>query len=478
MASKAPIVVASNRGPVTFAREADGSLAQRRGVGGLVTAVGSALRGREAAWVAAAITPGDRQVAAEGPLTLEVGDTVVRLRLATLEQPLYDAYYNDFSNRVLWFLHHYLWETTQEPTLGDEAAEAWAAYRTVNERFAALIAEDAPRGATALPQDYHLSLVPVMLRARRPDLRIGTFWHIPFCQPDQFRLLPDAWGTALLEGMLAADVIGFQTERWATNFVACCRDVLAARVKGRVVSAGEHAARVGIYPVGVDVDLLRRQASEPEVADAARRIDEMVGDRILLLRVDRTELSKNILRGFVAYERLLERRPDLHGRVVHLALLTPSRRGVPEYQEYMRACNARAERINERFSTPDWQPLILDESDDFPATLAAYRRYDLLIVNPVFDGMNLVAREGPTLNERDGLLILSRNAGAAAELTPALLVNPFDSDGTADALEWALGMGATERRERASKLAALAPGMAPGKWLGAQIRDVTRRPGS
>lgn len=475
MTRKAPIVVASNRGPVAFARADDGTIHQRRGVGGLVTAVGGALRKREAAWVAAAISEEDREQAARGPFVFDVGDTAVRVRLAALDEKLYDAYYNEFSNRILWFLHHYLWDTPRAPEPSSVEGEAWDAYATVNERFAELIADEAPEGATALPQDYHLSLVPGVLRAHRPDLRIGTFWHIPFCQPDQYRVLPDEWGAALLRGMLDADAIGFQTQRWADNFTSCCREVLGATVKGRNVSAGDRTARVGVYPVGVDVDLLRMQAATPEVADAAKRINELVGDRTMFLRVDRTEPSKNILRGFIAYERLLERRPDLHGRVVQLALLTPSRRAIPEYIEYMRACIARAEQINERFSTPDWQPLIVDESDDFPATLAAYRRYDVLVVNPVFDGMNLVAREGPILNERDGVLVLSRNAGAAAELDPALLVNPFDADGTADAMARALGLSAGERHERAVALKERAPGVPPAEWLGRQIKDVQRR---
>jgi trehalose 6-phosphate synthase len=472
---KASIVVASNRGPVSFSRAPDGSLTQKRGVGGLVTAVAGALRRRDAAWVAAAIGEEDREAAVEGPFSVDVGGTPVRVRLAALDEKLYDAYYNEFSNRILWFLHHYLWDTPHAPGPDPEEAAAWDAYTTANDRFAELISDEAPQGATALPQDYHLSLVPGVLREHRPDLRIGTFWHIPFCQPDQYRVLPDEWGAALLRGMLAADSIGFQTQRWADNFVACCRDVLGATARGKSVIVDGRSTRVGIYPVGVDVPLLRSQAEEPEVAEAGRRIDELAGDRTLILRVDRTELSKNILRGFVAYERLLERRPDLHRRIVHLALLTPSRRTVPEYREYMRACMARAERINERFSSPDWQPLVVDESDDFPATLAAYKRYDVLIVNPVFDGMNLVSREGPTLNRRNGILVLSRNAGAAAELTPALLVNPFDTDGTSLQIERALGMSDGERVERAQRLKELAPGTSPAEWLGAQIRDVTRR---
>ena len=476
MASSDPIVVASNRGPVAFARADDGTIVARRGVGGLVTAVGGALRGREAAWVAAAITDEDRLRASEGPLDIDLDGETVRVRLVSLEEKLYDSYYNEFCNRTLWFLHHYLWDTPRVPAFASESSAAWNDFQTVNERFADLVAEEAPDGACALPQDYHLSLVPGLLRARRPEVGIGSFWHIPFCQPDQFRILPDEWGTALLAGMLAADVIGFQAERWAANFIACCRDVLGAGVKGHAVTFGGRTARVGSYPVGVDAALIKEQASSPEAQAAGERIDELVGDRKLILRVDRTELSKNILRGLIAFEHLLERRHDLHERLVHLVLLTPSRRDVPEYAEYMRLCTERADRINERFGTDGWQPVVVDESDDYPATLAAYKRYDVLIVNPVFDGMNLVAREGPCLNERDGVLVLSRNAGAAAEVgSEALLVNPFDPDGTALMLERALTMDPDERAARAARLRKLAPGVPPGRWLNAQIKDVKRR---
>jgi trehalose 6-phosphate synthase len=473
-----PIVVASNRGPIAFSRDSDGSVVARRGVGGLVTAVSGALRGRDAAWVAAAITDEDRLRAAEGPLDLDVDGESMRVRLVALEEKLYESYYNEFCNRILWFLHHYLWDTARAPSFASEFSSAWEDFRTVNDRFADLVTEESREGAVALPQDYHLSLVPGALRARKPELNIASFWHIPFCQPDQFRLLPDEWGTSLLEGMLAADVIGFQAQRWASNFIACCQDVLGVTVKGRAVSYQGHVARVGIYPVGVNVDLLQEQASSPEARAAEQRIDELVAGRTLILRVDRTELSKNILRGLMAFELLLERRPDLHGTLVHLVLLTPSRRDVPEYDEYMRLCTAQADRINDRFATADWQPLIVDESDDYPATLAAYKRYDVLVVNPVYDGMNLVAREGPCLNERDGVLVLSRNAGAAAELgAGALLVNPFDPDGTALMLDRALALDADERAARAARLRELAPGVSPERWLNTQIKDAQRRRG-
>ncbi|MFN2614625.1 MAG: trehalose-6-phosphate synthase [Actinomycetota bacterium] len=467
------VVIASNRGPVALVRDDAGAVVEKRGVGGLVTAVGGALYGRKATWIAAPITDDDRARASSADASINING--FRVRLADIDGDLYDAYYNEFSNRILWFLHHHLWEPARGPAFEPHEEEHWDAYREVNQRFASLIAEEAPWDALCLPQDYHLSLVPDALRKFRPDLRVALYWHIPFCQPDQYRILPDAWGTALLEGMLAADLIGFQTDRWATNFIACVRDVLGARARGKTITFKDRETRVGVYPVGVNEQNLSEEAARPEVDEHLRQIDEMVGDRALILRVDRTELSKNIMRGLIAYETMLERKRALRERVVHLILLAPSRRDVPEYRRYIDDCRLRAERINDRFGTPDWKPIILEIEDNFPRTLAAYRRYDVLVVNPVYDGMNLVAREGPTLNERDGVLVPSRNAGAAAELSPAaLIVNPFDTLKTATAIETALELGGEERRRRAVRLRKLARGTPPDRWLDEQTRDLTR----
>lgn len=480
-ATGAPVAVASNRGPAAYVRGADGTLAQRRGVGGLVTALGAALHGRDAAWVAAAITDGDREVAARsgGRVEVPLGETAVRVRLIAIEPDLYHLYYNEFANRILWFLHHYLWEAPRAPSFGKAQTDAWDAYQHVSRRFAEVLAEEAGEGGLALPQDFHLSLVAGELRKARPDLRIAHFWHIPFCHPDAFRMLPESWGRALLEGLLAADIVGFQSSRWAASFLACCRDLLGVQVGGRRVRTGSGVTHIGVYPIGADPGQLAEAASGPEVAAERARIIELAGDRILVLRADRTDLSKNILRGLAAFETVLERREDLHGRVLHLALLTPSRRSVPEYQEYVSACVERAERINERFGRPGWQPVALQIRDNFAQTLAAYARYDVLVVNPVYDGMNLVCREGPQLNERHGVLVLSRNAGAAAELGPAaLLVNPFDVEETANAIATAIDMPAEERRGRAERLRVLARGQSPERWLRAQLRDLERLRGA
>jgi trehalose 6-phosphate synthase len=468
-----PVVFVSNRGPVTYEIAPTGERLSRRGVGGLVTALSGAVRDRGGVWIAAAISDGDRVVAAETPsIETDVGGAKITVRFVTVEEETYRAYYDEFSNRVLWFVHHYLWDPPRTPTFTDADSDAWDAYSDVNRRFAEATAQTAPEGGVALVQDYHLAMVPQLLRKMRPDLAIGHFWHIPFAQPDYLGLLPDTWSRGFVEGLLGADVLGFQTDRWVQNFLSCVRTLEGLKARDRTISVGARRVRANVYPIGVNPDHLSEIAGEPAVNRARSELKEWLGDRALVLRVDRTELSKNILRGLKAFELVLERRPDLHGRVVHLALLQPSRRSVPEYREYLDQCTREAERINARFGP---EAIRLEISDDFPRSLAAYTLYDVLVVNPVFDGMNLVAREGPCLNRRGGVLVLSRNAGAAVELAPAaLIVNPVDVDRTARAITDALDMPQAERQDRARRLRRLARGKSPTRWLDAQLRDLEK----
>ncbi|MGH9312544.1 MAG: alpha,alpha-trehalose-phosphate synthase (UDP-forming) [Vicinamibacterales bacterium] len=442
----------------------------RRGTGGLVSVLSSALGGRECTWVAAAISPGDR--AKVGTLSPEAtGLPGVSVHMLDVPQDEYDPYYNRLSNRVLWLVNHYLFDPPRTPIFDEEDAAAWDAYQAVNKRFAAAIAEVAPEGASCVVQDYHLALVPPLLRASRPDVGIAQFWHIPFAQPDYLRMLPDEWSRSLIEGLLGADVMGFQTSRWSASFRMSCREVLGARVGERWVKHGGRTTRLGVYPVGVNAAQLSALAADPAVRAERKRLAEWAGDRRLILRVDRTELSKNILRGILAFEALLERRPDMRGNVVHLALLSPSRHDLPEYIAYTQQCVAEAARINERFG----ECIRMDIEDSIPRAYGAYGIYDVLIVNPVFDGMNLVAHEGPILNRRDGMLVLSQNAGAWTRLSGAAIgINPFSVQETAAALEQAVDAQPEERRERARRLRRLARSHRPERWLLAQLRDLSR----
>ena len=474
------ILVASNRGPVTFVEE-DGELVARRGSGGLVSALAPVVQETGGLWVASAMGEGDRRRVAESPdgrLEVAVEDAKYLLRLIAHDPDVYDQYYNAISNRLLWFLHHYLWDLPRVPALGVEEADAWEAYRQVNAAFADALAEEARDRSTAiLVQDYHLSLVPTALRERSPDARIAYFHHVPFAAADYLRLLPLQMREELLMGLLGADLVGFHTERWAENFLGACRLLEGATVmyRRRAVRWQGRLVRVGVYPIAIDAPQLRAAAADPEVRRRRRSIERRRGDRSLLVRVDRAELSKNVLRGFQAYELFLRQRPDWQGRVSFLALLNPSRLEIEEYRRYTDDCFAEAKRINEEFGTEEWTPVDIRLNDEMPEVFAAYQAYDVLLVNPVFDGMNLVAKEGALLNRRHGALVLSRTAGAYAEMGRAALgVDPVDIAGTAAAIATALELPEEERVARASALRRTAASRSPAQWISRQRRDLDR----
>lgn len=473
------ILVASNRGPVGFVEEG-GQLRPKRGSGGLVTALMGIVREAEGVWIAAAMTETDRRATGGslgGRIEVALEDEMYRLRLLSFDDDAYERFYNTVSNRLLWFLHHYLWDVPRWPRFGRPSRVSWDAYRAINRAFADALAEEATGDATALVQDYHLSLVPAALRERAPDTNVAYFHHCPFAGPGYMRLVPTWLREEMLDGLLGADLVGFQSDRWAEDFLFSVRMLPDAEIDlaRRTATWKGREVKVGVYPITVDPEPMREQAAGAAVATKRSELEAWRGDRKLLLRVDRAELSKNILRGFLAFEDMLQQHPEWRERVVFLAHLTPSRSDLPEYQTYTQQCLEVADRINDEQGTPSWTPIQVDLSDDFERVLAAYGLYDVLLVNPVFDGMNLVAKEGPLLNDGEGVLVLSRNAGAIAELERwALPVDPVDIAGTADALHAALEMPAPERRERARGLRGAAEARTPADWIDEQLRDLGR----
>ncbi|MDT0305474.1 trehalose-6-phosphate synthase [Streptomyces sp. DSM 44917] len=478
-AGSTEVLVASNRGPVSYAVGADGVLSARRGGGGLVSGL-SALGEGAGTWVCAALGEGDREAARRaGPGgRLDAADTGGQaVRMLDIPAATFDAAYNGIANSVLWFVHHLLYQTPFEPVFDAAFEERWAAYEAYNAAFADALAEEAGPGAAVLVQDYHLALVPGLLRERRPDLRIGHFSHTPWAPPELFRVLPDRVARQVLLGILGADRAAFLTERWARAFAACCADVLGADVSpagasaagasaaGAVAHAGR-TTRLGVHGLGADADFLRERAFRPDVDERLAALREQVGDRRTVVRVDRTELSKNIVRGLLAFRRLLTDRPQWRGRVVHVAFAYPSRQDLAVYRDYTAEVSRVAAEINEEFGAEGWTPVVLHVKDDFARSLAAYRMADVALVNPIRDGMNLVAKEVPVVSERGCALVLSREAGAAAELgEDALLVNPYDIAGTAEALHRALSMAPEERAGRSKRLAEAATALPPRAWF-------------
>jgi trehalose 6-phosphate synthase len=487
-----PTIIASNRGPIEFVRNDGGEIEAKRGSGGLVTALTGALGVAGGLWIASAMSEVDREQAENGRLEVAAGDDDYVLRYLTFEPETFDRYYNGISNRVLWFVHHCLWDLPRQPRFDHETGRDWEAYREVNEAFAAALDEEGSSSSAVsgsngsgsngddqepafLIQDYHLSLVPAYLRARRPGARIAHFSHIPFAGPSYVRVLPTAMREELIAGMLGADVVGFHARLWANNFLLCCRDLPDAKVdlrRNRVRWEGRDV-QVNVYPITIDAAAMQEQAESTEAIRALKRVHRWQGDAKLIVRVDRTELSKNILRGFVSFELFLQRYPEWRRRVKFLVQLNPSRKDLPEYRNYIRECVRTAERINDEAGEEDWQPIEISLKDDFPLALGAYSRYDVLLVNPVFDGMNLVAKEGPLLNHNKGVLILSENAGAHDELGKhAISINPFDVDATAEAIHQALEMPAAERTKRSKALRTAVLKMSLERWVGDQLRDL------
>jgi trehalose 6-phosphate synthase len=449
------MIVVSHRGPYRFEAVGDGSYASERGAGGLASALGAVIeRGdHELTWIAAAISDDDRSAAASGSLD----DLEIDLRLVAFDPEMHAMHYDVVSNSVLWFLFHDLFDRTRRPRFDHHFRDAWDAYRAVNTIFAEATAEAAAERDIVLVNDYQLALTGAQLRKLRPDLRVVHFTHTPFCGADQFRALPTEVGIELCEA-LAANPAGFHTERWARSYRETARDTLGA---GAAIAPSFAAS------LGPDVDALVAVAESDEARAAARALDDVVGDRLVVARSDRIEPSKNIVRGFLAYDRLLEARPGLRGRVVFVAMLYRSRESLPEYLAYANEVEQAVGRVNERWQTRDWLPVVLDERDDFPRSIAAMQRYDALVVNPIKDGLNLVAKEGPAVNQRDGLLCLSREAGAWEELKDAAMaMHPYDIEDAAAALDTALATPLDERARIAKQLRSLATARTPSDWVG------------
>jgi trehalose 6-phosphate synthase len=472
------LIVVSNRGPVRFSRDAAGERTAERGAGGLVTALRGLLAHHDVTWIASAVSDEDNVVAAEGTIRERARDgSPYRLRLVRHEAAAYHLFYNVVANPMLWFIAHQLWGLGSAPALTAGFHRAWdEGYAPVNARFAeAVLAElEEQPDATVFFHDYHLYLAPRLVRDAAPEALLAHFLHIPWPQSDAWRVLPEPRRQAVHDGLLANDVVGFHTARWRDNFAGSCADVLGVESRaGLLEYAGRRVLAVA-HPISIDVGEFEELAESEAVLEAERALCEDRAER-LVLRVDRTDPSKNVVRGFQAFEAYLEAHPEARGRVVMLALLDPSRQDIPEYVEYLAAVERTVAEVNDRFADGDWMPIRLEVEDDFPRSVAAYKQFDVLLTNAVYDGLNLVAKEAMLVNRRDGALVLSENVGAHEELGEwALTVNPFDVAGQAEALHAALELPHEERRRRIEAIRAHVREHDVGAWLEAQLADVDR----
>jgi trehalose 6-phosphate synthase len=482
MPGRRKLIVVSNRGPISYARE-NGERVMRRGGGGLVTALRSLITHHDVTWIASALTNEDRAVAqeSEGEAIQETARdrSPFRLRLVDHGEAAFDRYYNVIANPLLWFLQHYLWELAHTPTIDLGIHHAWEeGYVRVNRGFAAaVVAElDADPDATVFLHDYHLYLAPRFIRDEMPNATLAHFIHIPWPQTDYWHVLPRRIRNQIHDGLLANDVVGFHTHRWRLAFLRCAKDLVGAEADFSEFVTRYRGGRTlaTCHPISIDPAEFEELAESDEVIEAERALVAARPDK-LVLRVDRTDPSKNVVRGFRVFEIYLEQHPEMHGRVGMLTLLDPSRQDIPEYSEYIGAIQRESRRVNDRFQREGWIPIELNISDDFPRSIAAYKQFDVLLINAIYDGLNLIAKEAPLVNERDGVLLLSENAGAHAELGEwAITINPFDVQAQADAIHQALEMPLGERRSRIGAIREHVREHDVAEWIEGQLADLDR----
>lgn len=478
------LLVVANRGPVEFTQREDGGFSARPGAGGLVTALYGCLRALphlDVTWVAIAMTDGDRAAFAEPDTTrtIELAGRPVRLKYVHVPIDVYRQHYDVISNQVLWLLQHHLWSPEHMGPFSNSHRQAWTdGYGVVNRALAEAAAREArraresdPRPPVIVVQDYQLYLAPGEIRRLVPDAVLAAFCHIPWPAVRYWLWLPHQMLLDIYTSLAQCDLFGLQTPQDGTNFLQAASDVLrGSRVsldRGEIAWQGG-ILRVGVYPVTIDAGAARHAA---QAAAQAKRAGTS-GARKTIVRVDRLEPTKNIIGGFLAYRKLLRDHRELRGKVCFRAFLVPSRQTISIYKAHRQHVLRLARDINRYYGTARWQPIALVLGNDRPRALAALREADVVLVNPLVDGMNLVAKEAAVVNERDGVLVLSRVAGAYRELSDACLaVTPTDVDETAWALYEALMLGAKERHALAANARKIVEEREPAAWLIDQIAD-------
>ncbi len=480
MLARRRLIIASNRGPLEFQLQLDGSLTSQRGGGGMVTALMGATRFVPATWIATAMTDGDRKAAeqANGGL-IQVPDSDIYVRFVIVPRAIYQRHYYVFCNPLLWFVQHYMWNTPRTPNIGRAVYEAWeSGYLPVNDAIAQAIVEETQGDREppfVLLQDYHLYLAAARVRQALPGAIILHFTHIPWPGPRYWGVLPEFMRRTIHEDMCRADIVGLQTSSDVRNFLHCCESMLKGAIidyQRRLVTFRGHTTHICHYPISVDASGLLEFAQSDEVREYKEQLRPLLGQQTIV-RVDRSEPSKNIVRGLRAFELLLERYPDFRGRVRLLQFLVPSRSELGLYQTYTDEVFEAVDSINDQYGDVDRQPVQVFYENNYAQAISAMSLYDILLVNPLIDGMNLVSKEGPLVNESDGVLVLSELAGSYEQLSEyALGVCPTDLEGTVRALHQALTMPADERRRRAAALKRLIQEEDICFWLERQLRDL------
>ena len=481
--SQRPLILVSNRGPVEHQMSGDGWPEARRGSGSVVTAFNSLAQKFEFTWVASAMGEGDRVVSenGQGPhIKSPLPGHEINLRYVVTPRRVYHKYYNILCNPLLWFLQHYMWNPPYNPNVDAAVHDAWeSGYIPVNQAFANAVISEAQaleQAPIVIGHDYHLYLMPEFVRKEVPEAVIQHFVHIPWPTPQYWHMIPDYIIRRICESLCTTDLLGFQT----IGDVRCFLDTVEEFVPDVTVDRTSHTvARNGrttsvkVYPISINVEEVQRIANSPRALDYENRLSADTGD-VTIVRIDRAEPNKNIVRGFRAYELMLTRYPELKGKVKFLAFLVPSRTHIRQYQRYMDEIQQVIQQINNNHGTDDWQPIVPFIENNYTQAIAGMKLYDVLLVNTIIEGMNLVAKEGPVVNNRDGVLVLSHSSGVYQQLSDgAISVSPTDIEGTMEALHQAITMSAEDRKARAARMLNSVCREDINHWLYQQMNDIS-----
>lgn len=474
------LIVVSNRGPVEFQHIND-RIEMKRGAGGLVSTILPLMETLKGVWIASAMTIGDAMVAARFPenkVPVPENDPDFYVQFVVAEKNCYEDYYSVISNPLIWFLQHYMWNTPFTPDIDDGIHHAWdRGYKHMNEIFADHVLKES-KGSDKEPiillQDYHLYLCPSIIREKLKDTFLCQFIHIPWAQSDYFRILPRYMRQSIIEGLLSNDLLGFHIPRYVNNFLLTCEEFAdEVDYENQVVRHNGNVTHVKSYPISVDSDGIKKLAASEGVLEKEKIVKGIKGDKFLFYRTDRADLSKNIIRGFKAFDLFLMKHPEYHEKIVFLTTGKPTRQQIKEYRNYSDEVENAINEINRKYCTDDWMPVVNIFKADYDLVVAAFKNYNCLIVNPIADGMNIVPKEASVVNEEKGVLILSETAGCYDEIKDETIsVNPYDITETAEAYYQAITMSEMEKEKRLNNLRDIVANRNIYDWISDQFRDI------
>ncbi|MEL7671916.1 trehalose-6-phosphate synthase [Methanobacterium sp.] len=474
--------MASNRGPVEFFYEDNDKIGMKIGAGGIVPTLLPFMEKNGGTWVASAMTDADIEMAGRFPgnkIPIPLEEPMLNVQLIRLDKEKYNEFYNTFNNSFLWFIHHYLLNLTYTPEIDECIHQAWQSYQYVNQKFAEKIVKEVNSSneeTLVMLHDIHLQTCPSYIRKKFDDIFLSQFIHIPWPQPDYFSILPHYMEKSIVEGLLSNNHIGFHIERYVKNFLMTCQNYADdVNFKNNIVHYDGREIFVRNYPISVDVKKLTEFAKSEEVLKQEQYVKKIKGNNFLIYRTERMDPSKNIIRGFKAYDLFFQNHPEFKGKVIFFITGVASRENVKEYRDYKMNVNSIINEINGKYSKDGWKPIVSHFKAEYSLVTAAFKNYDCLLINSINDGMNIVPKEGSIVNENNGVLIISETTGAYDELKEnAININALDITETADAIYKAVTMKHDQRKKRLNGLKNVICHYDVYKWMGEQFNDIQK----